>query len=93
MIKRQAMSFTERYIKLPIEIYRQKELELMGDEGAVPFGAYTMLNPFEIVMYRPCYNENDEETDGTLVHLKSGAEFVVNLHIEDFEMQINHFMK
>jgi hypothetical protein len=84
------MAFTDRYIKLPIELFDKKLAETTGDFNSSSFQGYMMINPFEIRSYRPCYSEDGASTlEETIVDFKSGESVVVLLDIKDFERKLN----
>ena len=86
--------FTDRYIKLPIELVNNKQAELIGDDDPQGFPSFIMLNPFEIAYYRPCIDkEGEKELDATLIVMKGGESIVIELSVDDFEIQLNHFVK
>lgn len=86
--------FTDRFIKLPVELYNKKQAELTDDYDSNSFEGFIKLNPFDISAYRPGYNkEGTEIVDETVVDFKSGESVLILLHIDDFEKQLNAFAK
>lgn len=80
--------FTERYIKVPIEVISTREANVMGEFNCERISVKGRINPFEISLYR-----EEIEIDGlerrTAVALKSGIEIQVLIPLEEFEALLN----
>lgn len=85
------MSFTDRFIKLPIRIFNVKQKELTGKEDLED--SYIKINPLDISSYRPSYTDDDNALDHTTIETKSGDTTTICLTIDEFETAINDFMK
>ena len=78
------MSFTERFIKLPIKCFNQEQYELTGVQSDAD--SFQMTNPMHIASYRPSIDDN-----GAAVHInfKDGTSILVFYTIEQFESILN----
>ena len=78
------MSFTRRYVKLPIKLFNQEESLLTGVEETID--SYAMVNPMSIDVYRPSM-----ENEGQAIHVdfRYGGSMIVYMHISDFEELLN----
>lgn len=86
--------FTDRFIKLPIEMYDRKEAELTGNDNSTTFEAYMMINPMEILSYRPMFDDDQNQEDKTVVDFKGGnSDIIVLMPIHEFENLLNHHFK
>lgn len=84
------MSFTDRYIKLPIQIYDRKHAEITGQE--VGEDSWMKVNPMEIASYRPTYDKDDiEKKEIVSITTKQGDSTNVYLSPEEFEELLNSF--
>lgn len=83
-------SFTDRFIRVPIEVYDRQTKELTGVELSEE--SYMMLNPFEISHYRPSYDPVKPDVECTLVSFKNGNEVLVYLTIGEFEKLLNQLL-
>lgn len=83
------MSFTDRFIKLPVRIYDKKAKDLTGVEDLED--SWEKINPFEISNYRPAYPSEDEELNCTNVMLKNGEAILTYLSVPEFEKLLNSF--
>ena len=79
--------FTDRFIKIPIKVFDRQQKELTG--RAENKESYMMINPFDIMKYRP---SEDEDSDEEIVSItdKSGATTWVYLTIKEFETLLNN---
>ena len=86
------MAFTDRYIKVPIKVFDRKLQEMTGqseDEDS-----YMMINPFDIVSYRPSFDKDDEDRNElTDIVDKTGDRTLVYLSVEQFESLLNKSQK
>lgn len=85
------MVFTDRFIKLPIEIVNKKEAAVVGNENANGEPAIMALNPFEIAAYREDHGTEEDPKNRTVIELKSGEEWTVNISFKEFENRLNAF--
>ncbi len=79
-------NFTERFIRLPIDVYEVDTKEKYNMDVIIP--TYTKLNPFDITSYRPTADGKE-----TAVYCRNGENFVVSLHINEFEKRLNEHQK
>lgn len=77
------MSWTDRFIKLPISVYDREEKNLTGKENC--YDSYMKVLPMDIVSYRPSFAVEEPDKEITLIVQKSGDSTLVNLQIKDFE--------
>ncbi|MEO7046576.1 MAG: hypothetical protein ABI091_14795 [Ferruginibacter sp.] len=83
------MSFTDRFISLPVKIYDKREKDLTGKENLEE--SFEKILPFEISNYRKTY-DGEDNYDVVNVELKNGGSLLVYLSIEEFEKTINDFV-
>jgi hypothetical protein len=82
------MSFTDRFLTVPIKTYNVKHKELTGEEELED--AVMKFNPFEITNYYPVNaDDSDSELSCTRVVLKNGDSTVVYLRMAEFEKLLN----
>lgn len=82
------MGFTDRFIKLPIQVYDRKLKEVAGVEESED--SWMKINPADISNYRPSYDSADEtKAEITSVTLKTGDTTLVYLSIDQFEELLN----
>lgn len=79
--------FTDRFIRVPIEAYSQKDADIMGEKRY--FDSYEMFDPTDISSY---FESISDDVRCTQLHLKSGHHFLVNLNIEKFEKLLNSWL-
>lgn len=66
------MPFTDRFIKVPIELIDKKLLEINGDDcNADNCQTYAKINPFEISHYHPQPDKDDKLTK-VILYFKNG---------------------
>lgn len=83
--------FTDRFIKVPVELYDTKEADIIGYSKDTKFAdTYMKINPFEISHYRPSTDNNDALSE-TCVHFKNGSQAVIKMTTEKFEELLNKF--
>lgn len=93
------MSFTERFIELPIMKYSNYDEELMGKdpEDCERINSIKKINQFEIESYEPAIPKDkdlsNENEIWTAVTMKSGDEFFVRITIKEFETLLNNQIK
>lgn len=81
--------FTDRFIKIPIQVYDKELAELTGKEPDYT-DSWMKINPMEISEYKPTVTEKDgHETDCTYIVMKNGSGFYCYLIPEDFEKILN----
>lgn len=87
--------FTDRFIKLPILLYRKKEYEQsermdMSIENLEGFKLDLRILPSQIESWQPDF-ESSESDDliYTAVRTKSGDEWKVYLSVTEFEKRLN----
>ncbi len=93
------MSFTDRYIKLPIKLFNSRDKELLDKKESEcdMIDVYARVNPYKIISYRPAipeeftYEENNQVC--TQVNIEDGDGYLVYLPIEEFEKLLNSFDK
>ena len=81
------MKFTDRFIRVPIEIYEIAEKELTGKASYYP--TTLKFNPLEISNYHPTFDDKFPEKDCVQVHLKNGYQAIVYMTMPDFEALLN----
>lgn len=84
--------FTDRFIKLPVNIVRKANEDLCIKEEVI---ASTMirLNPLEIVSYRPFFGDDEQCDKCVTVELKNSENIVCTISITDFEKKLNEYQK
>jgi len=81
--------FTDKFIEVPINIYSQKEADLIGVETYSP--SIEKIDPFSIRSYYS--NLGVEDRDSTTVYFKDGGSLLVYLPINQFEKLLNDHVK
>ena len=81
------MAFTDRFLKLPIMIQSVSEMELIGKTTCYP--SWQKINPFEISYYKPTVDSDFGEETIVNVTMKTGNNFNVYLHPDQFEYKLN----
>jgi hypothetical protein len=81
------MSFTDRFISIPIRIFSQKEKEIMGKEQCED--SIMRINPFEVSRYYP---SDDEGTPCTQIVFRDGGSTCAYMTTEEFEKLLNSFI-
>lgn len=81
------MSFTDRYIELPI-----KTTDKLTEES---FDDHMKLNPFHIVKYRPTFDRDDTEEKNEIVAITdiTGDVTLVYLTEKQFENLLNNHLQ
>ncbi len=82
------MSFTDRYIKVPIKLFDKQIKELTGKYESED--SYLKINPFEIVKYRQSWDDGSEIV---CVTDKLGDATLVYLTLNEFETLLNNHQK
>ena len=84
------MAFTDRFIKVPIQVFDRKLKEVTGiEEGE---DSWMNVNPLEIASYRPSWDSADEtKTEITSMMLKSGDCTLVYMSVKEFEHLLNNW--
>jgi len=78
--------FTDRFIKVPIQIYNIANAELIGTKEY--FSNWEKFNPMDLSSYFPSEADGEE---GTQICLKSGHTFWTSLTPEQFEKLLNNY--
>lgn len=87
------MAFTDRFIKMPVEMYNKKQAELTGKDNPETFTGFMAFLPMEVRSYMPAYNEDHEPEDKVVVDFKGMPEAItVLMSIREFEQALNDFM-
>jgi hypothetical protein len=89
------MAFTDRFIKLPVEVYNSKKAEIMGTDEDEGTPSFIELLPMEIQSWHPHHDKNGEmEPEKTMVYFKgdTGAMKVL-LSVDELKKRLNDFMK
>jgi len=79
--------FTDRFIKVPVQIYSVKNAELTGKRELE--SSWIKFLPFELSDYGPTADDDDDVMDKTGIHLKSGHYFTAFIKVEEFEKLLN----
>jgi hypothetical protein len=84
--------FTDRFIRLPIEMYNKREAELTSNPDAGTFESFGMFNPFEIASYWPVFDNEGEPQDKSTVCFRNGESVIVLMSIDKLSNLLNtHF--
>lgn len=83
------MSFMDRFIKLPIQIYDHAEADVTGKRDYEDCYAYFL--PTEIDEMFPTTSSEDDDIPVTFIYLKSGRSAVVQLHIDHLIDLLNQY--
>ena len=83
--------FTDRFIKLPIVVFSQKQQDLTGNAEDNP--SWIKINPMEISNYKPSYDEGEPDIEIIHMILKNGFSTLVYLSPEEFEAALNEHQK
>ena len=82
--------FTNRFIKIPVDLYERKDAEMIGyNKNTKSEGTIMFVQPFEISHFRPTNNDDTDELTCVLIHMKNGDSFVSSLNIKEFEKILN----
>lgn len=83
------MNFTDRYIKVPVDLYEKSKADMIGYSEETKSGNVLMrICMDEISHYRPSLDDNDE-LKNTLIHMINGDTFHLALTVKDFEKALN----
>jgi hypothetical protein len=85
------MSFTDRFIKLPIQVFDSKLAESIGEDKCEYVDSFIKINPFEISSYKETDSDKFNGKRHTYINMKDGGGFYVFLSIEKFEELLNKF--
>lgn len=84
------MAFTDRFLKIPIQVYDRKLKETAGIDESEE--SWMKFNPMEISNYRPSYDSADEaQTEIVSMTLKNGDTTLVYLSMTEFEKLLNNW--
>lgn len=78
--------FTDRFIRVPIRVF-DKTAESMGVKGEDK-DSYMLINPFNIICYRPSSDPTDE-SHTTIIYDSSGGNTAVYMPLKEFESYLN----
>lgn len=81
------MSFTDRFLQLPIKVFDKREADLTGHTEY--FDSFIKILPFEISSYKPMEDEDNNDVECVSVTLKNGENFYVYLTFYQFEELLN----
>jgi hypothetical protein len=85
------MKFTDRFLKVQIEVFDKEESELIGQKRENADLALAMIDPAEITYYREDMSTEKDPIDRTVIEFKSGAQLAILMKIEEFESLLNNF--
>lgn len=87
------MAFTDRFIKLPVDLYNVERAKVIGYNSDSNEGeTYIKVNPLDISFYGPGIDDNDD-LKHTLIHFKSGDAIHIKISTKQFEDMLNEKMK
>jgi hypothetical protein len=86
------MSYTDKFLRLPVEMYNKKEAELTGDNDSSSFDSFGKFNPMEISSYIPAYDNDSKLIKKTTVYFRGGESILVLMDLPSFEKVVNEFM-
>lgn len=78
------MSFTDRFISIPTQVYNTKMADLTGKEEY--FDGLSKISPFEISEYYKSWSDGIEVTQ---IYMKNGRSFLGNIPFDEFEKLLN----
>lgn len=84
------MSFTYRFIKIPIKVYNTQDADLMGHKTFED--TWMKINPIEISQYKPSHDD-DNESNCTYLSMRNGDGFYLYLTTDEFEELLNTHQK
>lgn len=84
------MTFTDRFLRLPIAVYDKHVKNLTGKENL--YDSWIKINPHQIESYRPTNPEGEDDKDTTMVYMKSGDSSMINMPVDEFEELLNNFI-
>lgn len=79
--------FTDRYIKVPVDLYANAEL-IGYNENSKSNTVMYRINPLEVSVYRESSGEG-VLTGETTIWMKNGEVIVIALSIDEFEKLLN----
>ncbi len=81
--------FTERFIKVLVQLYDKKSAEIVGYNKDTEIKQVVMMfNPFELSHYREALDEEDNPSE-TCIYFKSGDSSILSMPISEFEKILN----
>jgi hypothetical protein len=84
------MSFTDRFIEIPIVISDSKLGELTGNDDIDEVWSYMKLNPFDISRYYPSTSTfQEKQYQVTQIIFKAGEGVICYLPTPEFEKLLN----
>lgn len=84
--------YTDKFMRVPVEMFLRSEAELTGDIDSSSFPSYAKINPMDIVMYMPTYDEETKPEDCTMIYFRSAESVKVLLPLHIFEKKLDAFM-
>lgn len=91
-LKYRTMSFTDRFIKVPVEIVKAGD-DNLGTKEEVMCIEYMRINPLDIIGYRNRYSDEGRDNDKVVVEFKNRDNMIVCLSMEKFENLLNDLYK
>jgi hypothetical protein len=85
------MSFTDRFIQLPIKVYDTQQAELTGKTDY--YDSFMKVLPLEISNYKPMIDEDNNDVECVSVYMKNGEKFYTYLTMYQFEELLNNHQK
>lgn len=76
--------FTDRFIKIPTQIYNTKQAELTGKEEY--YDSFSKINPLDLSEY---YQSTSDEREVVQLYLKNGRSFCAEMTFDEFENLLN----
>lgn len=84
------MTFTDRFLKLPIAVYDKQVKNLTGKENI--YDSWIKINPHQIESYRPTSPEGEDDKETTSLFMKSGDSTMIQMPVNEFEELLNNFI-
>lgn len=81
------MDFTDRFLKLPIKVYSEREKEVMGK--CQFYDSWIKIWIHDIVSYKPSTDPELDNVDCVHVRLRDHDAFNVYMEIDEFENALN----
>lgn len=83
------MSFINRFIKVPIQIFDHAAAEITGKRDYE--SCYEYILPTEIDGMFPTTSSDQEDKPVTFLYFKSGRSLVIELHVDKFIELLNQY--
>lgn len=81
--------FTDRFKRIPVEVFIKSEAELMGEENATTLTVKARIDPNMICGYRPDPGTDTDNKPRVVIELMDGATYAVTMGIAEFEKFMN----